>query len=35
MTEYLAYIDESGDPNFNEGASKIFFIGADLKEKDE
>lgn len=35
MTEYLAYIDESGDPNFNEHASKIFFVGAVLIEKNE
>ena len=28
--KYLAYLDESGDPDFNEKASSLFFIGATL-----
>lgn len=35
MKEYFAYIDESGDPHFNEFASRIFFLGAVLIEKKE
>ena len=35
MTDYLAYIDESGDPNFNEKASDIFFLGAVIMEKND
>jgi hypothetical protein len=26
MSQYLAFIDETGDPNFNEGASKYFIL---------
>lgn len=35
MKEYFAYVDESGDPIFNESASRIFFLGAILIEKEE
>jgi Protein of unknown function (DUF3800) len=30
MISYRAYIDESGDPNFNEGASESYFLCATL-----
>jgi len=35
MKNYLAYIDESGDPVFAEGASKTFFIGAVIIDKEK
>lgn len=35
MKEYLAYIDETGDPDFNSSASEYFFIGAVIVEKDQ
>lgn len=35
MKEYFAFIDESGDPNFNESASDHFFVGAVVFEKKE
>lgn len=34
MKEYLAYIDETGDPDFNSTASEYFFVGAIIIEKD-
>jgi hypothetical protein len=34
MKEYFAYIDESGDPDFNEKASKYFFVCAILLLKE-
>jgi len=35
MKEYLAYIDESGDPIFGNGASKTLFLGAIVIAKDD
>lgn len=35
MKEYFAFIDESGDPNFNESASAHFFVGAVVFDKEE
>ena len=34
MKQYLAYIDETGDPNFNPEASRYFFMGAVVFEKE-
>lgn len=34
MKEYLAYIDESGDPNFGPQYSKFFFMASVVIEKD-
>jgi len=34
MDEYLSFVDESGDPSFNENASKSFFICATIFKKD-
>ena len=34
MKEYFAYIDESGDPDFNEHSSEIFFICAIIFDKE-
>ena len=34
MKEYIAFIDETGDPDFNESASKLFFMGAVVFNKE-
>jgi hypothetical protein len=35
MKEYLAYIDESGDPIFKDGASETLFLGAIVIAKED
>lgn len=35
MKEYLAYIDETGDPDFNSSSSRSFLVGAIILDKDQ
>ncbi len=35
MDKYIAYIDESGDPNFTEGASDTLYVGAVVLKESE
>jgi hypothetical protein len=35
MKEYLSFVDESGDPDFSEGATKSFFVCATIINKED